>query len=164
VDHPGLFSLTVVAVILLLTALTSTVFGLYSVPAESTFSSGELGTGTATVDEVTLPDDPVITSGKYEAGQYTLRTGDAVVRLSDVTGRPFLVYKLSLDGMGYTRTSLLVLGPGDEGIRRVQLTAATIPESKVTRDTYRGELQLILRGDGPERTIAAANVTVDVQR
>mgnify|MGYP006298861161 CR=1 FL=1 len=137
--------------------------GPLTVPADGSFGAG-LATGNASVAGVEFPDDPTLSGGRYEAGQFVLRVGDVAVRVSDVTGRPLLVYKLDVRGLEYTRSSLTVLEPGMEGSRAISLSRATLEGSSVTRDAYPGELKLVLRGDGPDRSVATRNVTVSVQR
>lgn len=156
--------LATAGVIVALTLLTGPLIGIFSVPAEGGLGGEGLATGNATLSEIRFPEDPTITAGQYEAGQYVLRTGDVGVRVSNVTGRPLLSYKLEVEGLDYTRSSLIVLEPGMEGPRSIQLARATLAASAVDRDSYPGELRLILRGDGSDREIAATNVTVTVRR
>jgi len=161
-DVPRAVVLATAGAVVFLALLTGPA-GPLTVPADGSFGA-DLATGNATVADVEFPDDPTIASGQYEAGQFVLRVGDVAVRVSDVTGRPLLVYKLDVRGLDYTRSSLTVLEPGMEGRRTVPLSRATLEESAVERDTYAGELRLVLRGDGPDRTVATRNVTVVVQR
>lgn len=156
--------LATAGVVVVLTLLTGPWVGLIAVPADGGLGGEGLATGNATLTDVEFPGDPTISTGQYEAGQFVLRTGDVGVRVSNVTGRPLLSYKLEVEGLDYTRSSLIVLEPGMEGPRSIQLARATLPASAVDRDSYPGELRLILRGDGPDREIAATNVTVAVQR
>lgn len=152
------------AVVVLLTLLTGPAIGVIAVPSDEGLGGAGLATGNATLTEVEFPADPTLSAGQYEAGQFVLRTGDVGIRVANVTGRPLLTYKLDVHGLDYTRSSLTVLEPGMAGRRSIQLSTDTLPAEAVNRGAYPGELRLILRGDGPDREIAARNVTVTVQR
>lgn len=155
--------LATVSVVLVVTLLTGPAVGLLTVSSPGTFGGSDLGTGNATISHVTFPDDPTLQAGRYGTEGYVLRTGDVRVDIAHVTGRPMLIYKLEVEGISYTRSSLIVLEPGTTGTRSVQLSRDTLAASAVERDSYPGQLRLVLRGDGPDRVVAAENVTVTVQ-
>ncbi|MEF8776736.1 MAG: hypothetical protein V5A43_09585 [Haloarculaceae archaeon] len=152
------------AIVVVCTLLTGPHVGIIGVQADGGLGGDDLATGNATLTEVDFPENPTISAAQYDAGQFILRTGDVGIRVSNVTGRPLLVYKLDIRGLDYTRSSLTVLDPGRAGRRSIQLTRVTLSADAVEGDSYPGELRLILRGDGPDREIATRNVTVTVQR
>jgi hypothetical protein len=121
-------------------------------------------TGNATVDLVDVPGTATLEKGSFGAdAPYALTVPDATVRLSNVTGGPLLVYKLRIPELGYTRGTTLFLDGSMAGQRSVTLERTTV-EKDLQRDRYRGELLLLFRGDGPERTLYRGNVTVEVRR
>jgi hypothetical protein len=121
-------------------------------------------TGDATVAVVSTPDTARLDRGSFGAdAPYTLVVPDATVRLSNVTGGPLLVYKLRIRALGYTRGTTHFLDPSSAGTRAVGLDRTTLEED-LAQDRYEGELLLLLRGDGPERTLYRGNVTVRVER
>lgn len=121
-------------------------------------------TGNATVEVLDTPDTARLEKGSFGAdAPYTLTVPDATVRLSNVTGGPLLVYKLRIPELGYTRGTTLFLDSSSTGTRSVELEQTTV-DKDLSEDRYRGELLLLLRGDGPQRTLSRGNVTVEVVR
>jgi hypothetical protein len=120
------------------------------------------GTGTATVEVVTAPEVATLRKGSFGAdAPYTLRVPDATIRLSNVTGGPLLVYKLRIRGLGYSRGTTHFLDEAAAGQRSVSLKKTTL-DTTPTQEQYQAELLLLLRGDGPERTLYRGTVTVEV--
>lgn len=121
-------------------------------------------TGNATVGVLSTPDSVRLEKGSFGAdAPYTLYVPDATVGISNVTGGPLLVYKLRIPELGYSRGTTLFLDDSSTGTRSVALEQTTLDE-ELPEDQYRGELLLLLRGDGPERTLSRGNVTVEVKR
>ena len=58
----------------------------------------------------------------------------------------------------------MILKPGMNGRYSVGLTKATVSADNVHNDSYAGELQLILRGEGPDQIITNRTVAVNVAR
>lgn len=121
-------------------------------------------TGNATVEVVSVPETASLEKGAFKSdAPYTLLVPDATVRLSDVTGGPLLVYKIRIPELGYSRGTTHFLDSSMHGQRSIGVDQTTLQE-EFSQDQYRGEILLLLRGDGAERTIYHGNVTVEVQR
>lgn len=119
-------------------------------------------TGNATVDIVSVPETTRLEKGAFKSdAPYTLIVPDATVRLSEVTGGPFLVYKIRIPELGYTRGTTHFLDSSMSGQRSLELDQTTL-DKEFSQEAYRGEILLLLRGDGPERTLYRGNVTVEV--
>lgn len=151
----------VVATVLLVSLLSGPlVAGIDLSPPPDELQSAQ--TGNATVDVVSAPENARLERGAFGAeAPYTLTVPDATVIISNVTGRPLLVYKVRIPELGYQRGTTHFLDASAEGRRSLNLESATL-EEELSQDSYRGELFVILRGDGPERTIYRGNVTVEV--
>lgn len=122
------------------------------------------GTGSATVEVVSVPETVRLEKGSFNAdAPYTLLVPDATVELSNISGGPLLVYKLRMPALGYTRGTTHFLDASMDGRQSVTLDRTTV-DKDLTRDQYRGEFLLILRGDGTERTLYRGNTTVEVTR
>jgi len=149
-----------VAVVVAVTVATGPV-GLLAVPEPGT--DGALGTGNATVSVVSAPEDVRIEGGEYGTDTLNLRVSEAVLDVDSVSGNPLLTYAIDIDELGYSRSSVHVLGPAQEGRIRVGIDRATFEASEITADRYEGRLRLVLRGN-ETRTIYSEPVTVAVRR
>lgn len=120
-----------------------------------------LGTGTATIDAVTLPDRATLTAGRFGAGEYTLRVPDATLELSAVEGRPILVYKLSIDSLGYTRSTTHFVSDRNVGRFPLSMTEDSF-DPEAFDGEYEGRLEVILRANNESREIASKSIPVEV--
>lgn len=126
-------------------------------------AGAELGSGSLEASVVSLPDDPRLVRGEYGSGAYYLRVPPAIVEVSNVEGRPALVYKIRIFKLNYVRQVTSFLKDGSTGQRRLSVGEDALRPEMVTRDRYEGELVLIARSDGNDRMIAQKNVTVTVE-
>jgi hypothetical protein len=121
-------------------------------------------TGNATVEVLSTPDTVRLEKGSFGSeSPYTLVVPDATIRISNVTGGPLLIYKLRIPELGYSRGTTYFLDGSSAGTRSVGLDKTTVNKD-LWKDQYRGELLLLLRGDGPEQILYRDNVTVEVVR
>ena len=160
-DRPRAALGLVTSLILCVALLTGPALGFFPVPEKEGLDAATLGTGNASISVLDLPDRASIRKG---GGVYTLRVSDATLSVTNVTGQPILVYRIDIEGMGYSRGSLTVLESGFSNQVSVQLSRSTLDASDVRETSYPATLRVLLRGDGPDRTIAEKNVTVRVQR
>lgn len=122
------------------------------------------GTGKVDVEVHSLPTEAKLEKGSYGAGAYYLRVPDATVNIKRVEGQPMLVYKLRIPEMGFSRGTTHFLDAGTAGTRNIALEEGTLAPDKVTKDSYAGELLILVRAGDGERIVTRQNVTVDVRR
>lgn len=152
-----------VAIILLTTLLSGPAISAVDLTASGSFDGSDLGDGRVTVGEVTVPESAAIERGEFGSGAYYLRVPSATVDLEEVRGRPILSYQVSVDGLGFTRSSVHVLSPSDEGIYELTIDEATFGESEIENESYTGELSITARYDDTEEDVASRNVTIEVE-
>jgi hypothetical protein len=154
----------------------ATVWGVVSLVVVTTLVSGPLvgavdlttepemdfGTGSMTVDSVTLPDRATLSVGRFGAGEYTLRVPDASVEISAVDGRPLLVYRLSIRERGYTRSTVHFVSQKNVGPYSLSLSDDRFDRAEITNDSYQGRLEVIARANERSRVITAQQITVEV--
>lgn len=150
----------VVGLIVATTLVSGPLVGAVDFTAEP--DNSELGTGAATIDSVSLPDRATLTAGRFGAGEYTLRVPDATVELSAVEGRPILVYKLSIDSRGYTRSTTHFVSDRNVGRFPLSLSEDRFEPDTVEEDEYQGRLEVILRANNESREIASKAIPVEV--
>lgn len=155
-----------------------TVYGVVAIIAVTTVVSGPLvgavdlthersaafGTGTATVSVVEMPETITIEPGRFGEDSYYVRVAPATVVIENVTGRPFLVYKLSVDPLRYSRSTLHALDSETAGKFEATIEEDALnPETVPSPGSYDGTLTLILRSGHNETVVERRNVTVEVR-
>jgi len=151
-----------VAVIVLATLVSGPLVGAVDFTGESdgSFSPGE---GNATVSVLETPARAEIRKSSYGAGTYRLDVPDSVVDLQSVSGTPVLVYKLRIPEIGHTRGTTHFLDSSQSGRTNVTIERGSIDPDEIDESRYDGELVLLLRATGGERTLFRGNVTVEVE-
>lgn len=145
--------------IVVLTLASGPLIGVLEPPQAD--STAELGTGNATISVVSFPESVTLDAGQG-TNSYYLNVPAATVEATDVRGNPILDYSISIDGMGYSRGSIHLLGDLGNGTHSIVLDRTTLEPDKVGSGEYVGELELTLRGD-TERTVFNRTVTVEVR-
>ena len=120
------------------------------------------GTGSIEITVDSLPANARFDKGEFGAGAYYLRVPAAQVTVSDINQQPMLVYKIRIPEMGFSRGTTHFMEREMTGQRRLELKEATVAPDKITKDTYHGELLILVRADGGERVMARQNITVNV--
>jgi len=150
----------VVAVIVLVTVASGPLVGAVTVP-EGGVSGPAPGTGTATVSVVSVPDRATLEPGAYDTDVSYLEVPDAVVDVSGVTGKPVLTYSLSVPELR-SRSSVFFLEPGAEGRTELSMDRLSFDPGAVDRERYTGQLRLVMRGSGGERTLYEGPIVIEV--
>lgn len=122
-----------------------------------------LGSGNATITDVSAPDTVRIERGEYGSETYYLRVPAVTVDIASVEGRPILSYALSIPSMSYTRESVHFLDSGTTGRTRVSIAPDEFEPGSLTPGTYGGELRLTLRADGNSTVVYRDEVTVEIE-
>lgn len=120
-----------------------------------------LATGGATVSVESVPDGATLTPGTYTDVHY-LEIPEVVLHVTDVRGSPLVSTSLSIQQLGYSRSSAFVLDEGMEGRRAFTIERSTVESSRVENETYHGRLRVVLRADSGSQTLVDRNVTVEV--
>ena len=147
-----------VAVIVTLPVLSGPAVGL--VDLTPTRFEG-IGEGSATVDGVETPDTARFDRA-LSSDSYVLNIPDARIHIAAIEGRPLVSYELSIPEMGYSRGTTHFLDADDTGWVSLSLESETFGPERIDRESYGGELSLVLRVDDTETVLHEGNVTVEV--
>jgi len=151
-----------VALLAVATLASGPLFGAVDlVRSEEQFAPGD---GNATVSVVDAPDSALIVEGRYGEKNYYLRSRSVTVDIEAVERQPMLIYKIRIPEMGYVRSTVHFLDGASAGRQRLALEQGVVDPDSLDRDSYVGELLLLVRSDGGDRTVHRANVTIDVRR
>ncbi|WP_424003686.1 hypothetical protein ACOZ4I_05125 [Haloarcula salina] len=121
-----------------------------------------LETGTVTVTDARLPANATIERGAYGAANYYLDVPPATVRLSSVDGNPTLVYRFTIDELGYTRTTNHFLDPETAETYELTLASDTFRADEIEQERYDGTVSVRKRDGEGHADVATRNVTVRV--
>lgn len=149
--------------IVVLTLATGPHVGLLTVP-EGGFGAGETpGSGHADVTVVSVPDRGELAAGEYGDVHY-LTVPDPTVRVSNVSGGPYVTLSVEVDGIWVSRTTVHTLRPGYAGPRNLSLGRAAIEEVSVQNETLDGHLRITLYDDRGSTTVHEEQIVVEVTR
>lgn len=150
-----------VVVILGVTLASGPLVGAVDLTRESADESVS-GTGNATVTVTSLPDRVSLDRGEYGSEAYYLEVPDAFVRLERVEGEPMVVYKVRIPDLGFVRGTTYFVDSDNEGEMALAVERTAIDPASVTRDSYQGQLEVIVRSGTAGRVLRTHNVTVEV--
>jgi hypothetical protein len=150
----------VAALIVATTLATGPLVGAVELPAEN--QGPTIGTGNATVSVTYLPDTVTIEAGERGTDAYYLEVPAATVEVSELRGNPILDYSIQVDGFGYSRGSIHLLGELGEGPHSITLERDSFESGQLDQGQYDAVLSLTLRGDS-EQMLVERNVTVEVE-
>jgi len=160
--HPGRVAVGgVVCIVLLVTAATAT--PLWDVPDPGD-DSAALGNGTATVSVVSTPTELTIEPGRQGGGTYYLRVPDATVNITEREGNPLLTYKIDIDELGKSRSSVHGVADLGTGQKRLSIERLSLYERELGEDRYTATVSLVLRENGEKRILYNESMPVEVQR
>jgi len=121
-----------------------------------------LETGNATVSEIEMPENVTLNAGSYGAASYYLDAPPAHVHFSNRTGRPTLVYELTIDELGYTRTTNHFLDDSTGDTYELTLASDTFTDAEIERERYNGTVTVSKRDGSGHGVVATRNVTISV--
>ena len=137
-------ALAVAAGIILLLTLATGPFGPLALSTAG--ETATPGTGSAEVSVVSAPETVTLTSAQHGASGFYLQVPAAVVEVTDLQGNPILEYSLTVDELGYARTTVHFLADSGEGRQTVVLERDHLDRDP-DRETYEGQIELIVRGE-----------------
>lgn len=159
--HPGRVAVGVaVCVVVLVTGATAT--PLWDVP-ERGAGTAALGTGTATVSVVSAPDSATIEPGRQGGNVYYLRVPDAEINVTELDGNSVLTYRISIDQLGKTRSSVHAVGELGEGRSRLSIDQIALDGSTVQRQQYEATVSIVLRPSGEEQVLYSETIQIEVE-
>lgn len=123
-----------------------------------------LGDGEADVRIVSVPSEGRLTPSGYADTGYLLSVPPATVDVSNLSGRPMLVYKLRVRGVGYVASTTHFLDESFTGRQTLTLENAVLNRTSLPRETYRGELLVVKRVHEEDTVVHQGNVTLQVGR
>lgn len=159
---PGRAVVFAAAGLILLTTIASGT-PLWTVP-EKGAGQAPLGQGTASVSVVSAPERATLEPGRQGGGVYYLRVPDTEVTVTQLRGNPILTYTIDVDQLGYSRSSVLGLAETGGGQVRLSLAQDAMDGDQLTRESYDGELRLVLRGNGEKTVVYEKGITIEVQQ
>ncbi|EMA12704.1 hypothetical protein [Haloarcula marismortui] len=151
---------SVIAIILGVTLLSGPL-----VPGVTLASEPEpvaLETGNVTVAAVEMPEQVTLEAGSYGAASYYLDAPPAHVKFSNLTGRPTLVYKLTIEELGYTRTTNHFLDDSAGDTYDLTLASDTFTDGEIEHEQYTGTVIVSKRDGAGHGVVATRNITISV--
>ncbi|WP_058997185.1 hypothetical protein [Haloarcula sp. CBA1127] len=121
-----------------------------------------LETGNVTVSEIEMPEEVRLEKGSYGAASYYLDAPPVRVEFANRTGRPTLVYELTIQEVGYTRTTNHFLDDSTGGTYELTLASDTFTDGEIERKQYNGTVTVSKRDGSGHGVVAARNVTISV--
>jgi len=149
-----------VALVVGVTVLSGPAIGLVDLTSPR-FDTAGLGQGSATVDRVDAPDSATIDRG-FQSKSYRLEVPEARARVTGVEGKPVLVYRIHVPGLGFTRASNYFLDGDSEGWTTLSLDGSPIEPEAVSTDRYTATLSVVLRTTDGESVVYNESIPVEV--
>ena len=145
--------------------LTAVAFGpLFSgVSLASESKSAITNDGTLTIASVDFPANATVGAASYGAANAYLEVPPATVTFESIRGKPTLIYKLRVDGLGYSVSTTHFLDADTHGpTYEATIDPFSVDESEFQRSQYVGELAIVVRGSDGRRVAARQNITIQV--
>ena len=121
-----------------------------------------LETGNVTVSMVEISGDVTLEAGSYGAASYYLDAPPARLHFSNLRGRPTLVYELTIEDLGYTRTTNHFLDDSTGDTYDLTLASDTFTDGEIERERYNGTVTVSKRDGAGHGVVATRNVTISV--
>jgi len=121
-----------------------------------------LETGNVTVSTVEMPDEVTLEKGSYGAASYYLDAPPVRIQFANLTGRPTLVYKLTIEELGYSRTTNHFLDDSTGDTYDLTLASDTFTDGEIEHEQYTGTMIVSKRDGSGHGVVAARNVTISV--
>jgi hypothetical protein len=122
------------------------------------------GDGDAKVEIISVPSEGRLVPRGYADSGYLLSVLPATVEVSNLSGRPMLVYELRIRSVGYVASTTHFLDESFSGRQTLTLESAVLNRTSLPRETYRGELLVIKRAHERDTVIYRGNVTLQVDQ
>lgn len=121
-----------------------------------------LESGNVTVSTVEMPDEVTLEKGSYGAASYYLDARPVRIQFANLTGRPTLVYRLTIEELGYTRTTNHFLDDSTSDTYDLTLASDTFTDGEIERKQYTGTVIVSKRDGAGHGVVATRNITISV--
>ncbi|MDS0222156.1 hypothetical protein NDI54_12430 [Haloarcula sp. S1AR25-5A] len=121
-----------------------------------------LESGNATVSAVEIPERVTLQAGSYGAASYYLNAPAVHVKFSNLAGQPTLVYELTIEELGYSRTTNHFLDESAGNAYELTLASDTFTDAEIQREQYNGTVTVSKRDGAGHSVVATRNVTIAV--
>ncbi|RLN01641.1 hypothetical protein [Haloarcula sp. Atlit-7R] len=121
-----------------------------------------LETGNVTVSAVEMPEKVTLEKGSYGAASYYLDAPPVRIQFANRTGQPTLVYELTIEELGYTRTTNHFLDDSTGDTYDLTLASDTFTDGEIKREQYNGTVAVSKRDGAGHGVVATRNVTISV--
>lgn len=121
-----------------------------------------LESGNVTVATAEIPDRITLEAGSYGAASYYLNAPPIHLQFSNLTGRPTLVYELTIEELGYSRTTNHFLDESTGDTYELTLASDTFTEAEIQQKQYSGTVTVSKRDGAGHGVVASRNVTIAV--
>jgi len=119
-------------------------------------------TGNVSISTVEMSGDVTLEGGNYGAASYYLDAPPVRVHFSKLTGRPTLVYELTIEELGYSRTTNHFLDESTGDAYELTLASDTFTDGEIEREQYNGTVTISKRDSAGHGVVATRNVTISV--
>jgi len=158
----GRLELGVISVVLVTLIVTSPVVGILDVTERNPTTVGD-GTATASVEQFDT-DALTIDRGRFGTRVMYLRIPEATVAVTDVRGRPRIVYRIRVPELGVDTTSTeLLTGAGATNVRLGPRDRGLDP-AVVSDENYHGIVTVRVQSFEQDRTVYETNETIEVDK
>ena len=121
-----------------------------------------LESGNVTVSTVEMPEKVTLEKGSYGAASYYLDAPPVRIQFANRTGRPTLVYKLTIEELGYTRTTNHFLDDSTGDTYDLTLASDTFTGGEIEHEQYTGTVTVSKRDGAGHGVVATRNITISV--
>jgi len=130
-------------------------------PKETTTTIGE---GSAHIEFKSAPTGGQLTKTVYASTGYLLSIPPATLDVSNVSGRPMIVYKLRITELWYVAGTTHVLDEKTSGRYRLKFQDSVVNRTSLPDESYQAELLVIKRAHERDTVIHRDNVTLQVDQ
>jgi len=146
-----------VLVVFLVSALLGT--GVAGYPASR---EPAVGTGSATVEVVSVPDTVTIERTRFGAGTYRFTGAATTLRVETVRGNPDLTYAIDVPALQLADVAHYPLA-GERGELTVRSNPVEISPDRVEAERYEGTVAVWIRSGDRYRNVVQQRVTFEVE-
>jgi hypothetical protein len=154
--------LSIVGSILIMSLVSGPLVGVGGPPSAS--YGGFPGDGDADIEVISVPEEGALTPVPYASSGYVLSLPSATVDVSNLSGRPMVVYKLRISELWYVAGTTHVLDEDFTGRQKLTLDEPVLNSTTIEREAYHAELRIIKRAHEVDTVLYRGNLTLQVDR
>jgi len=158
----GRLELGAISIVLVTLIVTSPVVGILDVTERNPTTVGD-GTATASVERLDT-DALTIDRGRFGTRVMYLRIPEATVAVTDVRGRPRIVYRIRVPELGVDTTSTELLKSASPTSVRLGPRDRGLDPAAVSDENYHGIVTVRVQSFERDRTVYETNETIEVDR